>query len=241
MPLQRETVARAALDLVDEVGLDSLTIRRLAAHLNIQNPSLYWHFKNKQELLNCMAELILADFFAELHEPEPDQDWADWLTIYARQLRTILLAHRDGARIVAEADPSLSTFFEGFEWALSVLRHASFDGNEAARGILTLQNYVLGNVFEGQAHPFSLASDEDEKQLSALRLSLDEERFPCVAAFLHTPALFSSAWDSAQFEAGLSLFLDGLHAQFAQEHSSSMGGREPLSVHRRNAAHHLRE
>ncbi len=224
MPLQRETVARAALHLVDEIGLDSLTIRRLAAHLDIQNPSLYWHMKNKQELLNYMAELILADFFAELHEPEPDQDWVDWLTIYARQLRTMMLAHRDGARIVAQADPSRSTFFEGFEWAMKVLRHAGFDGNEAAIGIITLQNYVLGNVFEVQAHPFSLASDEDESHLSALRLSLDEERFPNFAAFLHTPALYSSPRASAQFEAGLSLFLGGLRAYFAQERSNKLDG-----------------
>ena len=221
MPLQRETVARAALHLVDEVGLDRLTIRRLAAHLDIQNPSLYWHFKNKQELLNCMAELILADFFAELHEPEPDQDWADWLTIYARQLRNMMLAHRDGARIVAEADPSRSAFFE---WALNVLRHAGFDGNEAGIGIITLQNYVLGNVFEVQAHPFSLASDADENHLPALRLSLDEERFPNVAAFLHTPALYSSLWASTQFETGLSLFLDGLRAYLAQERSNKLDG-----------------
>ncbi|GHO98342.1 TetR family transcriptional regulator [Reticulibacter mediterranei] len=220
MPLQRETVARAALRLVDEVGLDGLTIRRLAAYLNIQNPSLYWHFKNKQELLNCMAELILADFFAELHEPEPDQDWADWLTIYARRLRDMMLAHRDGARIVAEADPSRSAFFEGFEWVLNVLRHAGFDGNEAAIGVITLQNYVLGNVFEIQAHPFSLASDEDEQHRSALRLSFDEEHFPNVAAFLRTPALYSSAWASTQFETGLSLFLDGLRTHFAQKHSN---------------------
>jgi len=219
MPLQRETVARAALRLVDEVGLDGLTIRRLAAYLNIQNPSLYWHFKNKQELLNYMAELMLADFFAELQEP--DQDWADWLAMYARQLRSKMLAQRDGARILAEADPSRSRFFEGFERVLDVLRHVGFDENKAAVGVITLQNYIMGNVFEVQAHPFSLASDEDENHRSALRLSLDEEHFPNVAAFLRTPALYSSAWASAQFETGLSLFLDGLRTQFAREHSDN--------------------
>lgn len=61
MPLQRETVARAALQLLDEVGLDGLTMRRLAAYLDIQNPSLYWHFTKKQELLNCIAVLMIAE------------------------------------------------------------------------------------------------------------------------------------------------------------------------------------
>ena len=79
MPLQRETVVRAALHLLDEVGLDGLTVRRLATYLDIQNPTLYWHFTNKQELLNCMAELMISDAFAELQPLGPDQDWADWL------------------------------------------------------------------------------------------------------------------------------------------------------------------
>ena len=66
MPLERETVARAALVVLDEVGLDGLTVRRIAEALGVQNPALYWHFKNKQDLLDRMAEVMLADAFAEL-------------------------------------------------------------------------------------------------------------------------------------------------------------------------------
>ena len=151
MPLQRETVARAALDVVDEAGLDGLTMRRLAADLDIQNQSLYWHFTNKQELINCMAELMIADAFAELQRPGPEQGWADWLAAFARQLRKAMLAHRDGARILAEADVSLSNFFGGVELALDVLQHAGFDESTAAAGVITVIHFILGNVFEAQA------------------------------------------------------------------------------------------
>lgn len=71
MALQRETVARAALHVLDEVGLEGLTMRRLAAYLEVQNPSLYWHFTNKQELINCMAELMIAEAFALHHCNQP--------------------------------------------------------------------------------------------------------------------------------------------------------------------------
>src|SRR5215831_4715307 len=84
VPLHRETVARAALHLLDEVGMDGLTMRRLAAELDIQNPSLYNHFTSKQELLDCMAALMIADGFDNLHSLRPDQDWADWLAELAR-------------------------------------------------------------------------------------------------------------------------------------------------------------
>lgn len=220
MPLQRESVARAALHLLDEVGLDGLTMRRLAADLDIQNQSLYWHFTNKQELINCMAELMIADAFAELQYPDPEQDWAEWLTAFARRFRRTMLAHRDGARVLAEADVSLSNFFEGIELALDVLQHAGFDGNTATAGVITVIHFILGNTFEAQADPSSLRNKEDEKSPHPRSLPIDRERFPRIVAFLHSIDVLSPAEASAPFEAGLSLILDGLRANLAQERSN---------------------
>ena len=53
--LDREHVVRVALRLLDEAGLDGLTLRRLAAELDVKAPALYWHFANKQDLLDHMA------------------------------------------------------------------------------------------------------------------------------------------------------------------------------------------
>lgn len=220
MPLQREMVARTALDVVDEVGLDGLTMRRLAADLDIQNQSLYWHFTNKQELINCMAELMIADAFAELQRPGPEQDWADWLTAFAHRFRRTMLAHRDGARILAEADVSLSNFFEGIELALDVLQNAGFDGSTAAAGVITVIHFILGNVFESQADPSSRVDGEDEQSPHAPIVPFDGERFPRIAAAIHTSGGPSPASAEAQFEAGLSLILDGLRANLAQERST---------------------
>ncbi|HEX6481629.1 MAG TPA: TetR/AcrR family transcriptional regulator C-terminal domain-containing protein [Ktedonobacteraceae bacterium] len=220
MPLQRETVARAALHVVDEVGLDGLTMRRLAADLEIQNQSLYWHFTNKQELINCMAELMIAEAFAELQHPGSEQDWADWLTAFAHRFRRTMLAHRDGARILAEADMSLSNFFEGLELALDVLLNAGFDENTATGGVITVIHFILGNVFQVQADPSSRVDGEDEQSPHAPMVPFDEERFPRIAAVLHTSGVPSQASAEVQFEAGLSLILDGLRANLAKERSN---------------------
>ncbi|HGE7262434.1 TPA: TetR family transcriptional regulator, partial [Serratia marcescens] len=61
MRLTRETVLRGALALLNEIGIDALSTRRLAQHLGVQSPTLYWHFKNKAELLKAMAETIMLD------------------------------------------------------------------------------------------------------------------------------------------------------------------------------------
>ena len=57
--LNRDDVLRAALDLLNEVGIDALTTRKLAERLGVQSPTLYWHFKNKAALLDAMSQAVL--------------------------------------------------------------------------------------------------------------------------------------------------------------------------------------
>ena len=221
MPLQRETVARAALRLLDEVGLDGLTMRRLAAYLDIQNPSLYWHFTNKQELLNSMAALMIAEAFNELQSSEPEQDWADWLAMWARRLRKTMLAYRDGARVLAEADLSLKAFLEGIELALNILQQAGFDGSTAFFGVITVIHFVMGAVFELKADPSFFAYRKGEESPRVIRSPVDEERFPRIGAFFHSTEVLSSPLDEIWFEKGLSLLLDGLRVNLAKEHPNA--------------------
>ncbi|MBA3943935.1 MAG: TetR/AcrR family transcriptional regulator C-terminal domain-containing protein [Herpetosiphonaceae bacterium] len=221
MPLQRETVARAALRLLNEVGLDNLTMRRLATYLDIQNPSLYWHFRNKQELLNCMAALMIAEAFTELQSPEPEQDWANWLATWARRLRKTMLAYRDGARVLAEANLLLNDFFEVIELALNILQHAGFDESTAASGMIMVIHYVMGAAFELQADPSFFAYRKGEESPRAI---VDEERFPRIVAFFRRAEVLSSTSAETWFEEGLSLLLDGLRANLAKEHPNATSG-----------------
>ena len=82
MRLERPMVVRKALELLNETGLDGLTTRRLADALGVQGPALYWHFKNKQELIDEMARALLADAYGPIRE---DQDWTQWLIEGARR------------------------------------------------------------------------------------------------------------------------------------------------------------
>lgn len=86
----RESVARTALALLDEVGLADLSMRRIAARLDVQPSALYWHVANKQELLADLADRITAGL--------PAGDGGVLAT--ARALRDALFAYRDGAELV---------------------------------------------------------------------------------------------------------------------------------------------
>ena len=102
-PLDRSNVVQAALQLLNETGLEGLTTRRLADALGVQGPALYWHFRNKQELIDNMALAMLA----EASEPVvKTEDWAEWLLKRARRLREVMLSYRDGARLFAGYRPA---------------------------------------------------------------------------------------------------------------------------------------
>ncbi|MEU8432357.1 TetR/AcrR family transcriptional regulator C-terminal domain-containing protein [Streptomyces sp. NPDC029216] len=98
MPVRRPDVINAAMELLDETGLDELSTRRLADRLGVRVGALYWHVKNKDELLAELADRIVAEALAE---PVPGTELADRLAGTAAALRRAMLAHRDGARLVA--------------------------------------------------------------------------------------------------------------------------------------------
>lgn len=91
--LQPNTVIRAALDLLNEVGVDGLTTRKLAERLGVQQPALYWHFRNKRALLDALAEAMLAENHTH-SVPRADDDWRSFLIGNARSFRQALLAYR---------------------------------------------------------------------------------------------------------------------------------------------------
>ncbi|WP_136024285.1 TetR family transcriptional regulator [Microbacterium sp. K27] len=86
----RDSVARCALALLDEVGLADLSMRRIAAGLDVQPSALYWHFASKQELLAELADRITASI------PHGSTD----VLTTARGIRDALFAYRDGAELV---------------------------------------------------------------------------------------------------------------------------------------------
>ncbi|GAA3556398.1 tetracycline resistance transcriptional repressor TetR(A) [Nonomuraea rosea] len=145
--LARDTVVRAALELLDEAGLDGLSMRRLAARLGVQNPALYWHFRNKQELLDEMSRELLAP---DMGGPHDGERWQDWLARRSHAYRQMLLSHRDGARLVTGSNPGEGVA-RGFEEELKILVGLGFTPAQGLHAISALSHYTLGFVLNEQA------------------------------------------------------------------------------------------
>jgi len=114
---------------------------------------LYWHFKNKQNLLDDRAKTMIADAFSELEQPATNELWAEWLAEVAERFHLTLLIHRDAARIVAATDLTKSVLLGIQELALSVLTTAGFDLRAALMGLVAIFEYTLGAAFEEQSEP----------------------------------------------------------------------------------------
>src|SRR3954470_12840581 len=104
MAIDRGRIVEEALLLLNEVGIDKLTTRKLAERLGVQQPALYWHFKNKSALLDAVNGEMLARFHKH-RLPSPGESWDEFTFSNARSFRVALLSVRDGARINAGTHP----------------------------------------------------------------------------------------------------------------------------------------
>lgn len=141
MQLSREKILQAGLEILDTYGLADLTMRRLAKQLGVAPGALYWHFANKQTLIESIARRILNPM---LQAPDSlnragKPGAADW----CRRLRAALLSHRDGAELVGAAAAMTSLHGELLERLAAELPTA--DPHRGA-GAATLLHFVLGTT-----------------------------------------------------------------------------------------------
>ncbi|GIL25582.1 TetR family transcriptional regulator [Actinocatenispora comari] len=148
---RRDEVLHAALDLLDEVGLDALTTRRLAERLGVQPGALYRHFPSKRALLTAMIGEVTAGGPAA-GPPPADATWDEILRAVALEYRNRLLRHRDGARLVATGvRPEQEAAQAGWRWTVSVVRGAGLDEAGAMLAVDTVFAYANGFAIEEQA------------------------------------------------------------------------------------------
>lgn len=150
MGLDRSTMIGAALKLLDETGLEGLTLRRLAAELGVQAPAIYWHFKSKQELLDHMATAVLLEGADEMRV-KPGMRWESWAMVYGRGLRRNLLRYRDGAKMISGTRLTDTALYEPMDGSLRFLTHSGFSLRESVVALSTIYSYVVGFVIEEQA------------------------------------------------------------------------------------------
>lgn len=208
MAIDKEDAARTALRLLDDQGLDKLTVRRVASELGVQAPALYWHFDGKRALLDLMTDVMLTPAVTSLGHPTPSQPWWRWLEQALDSLRRGLLAHRDGARVASGADVTralaLGTFVER---TTEVLHDVGFGLGDASRAAGALVHFVIGRTVEEQSRP---APDAEREAASS-----DRFPFPTLARAL-SERHASGSTPEDDFRYSLTIMLTGLRTLHQQ-------------------------
>lgn len=209
MAITQGEVVRTAVRLLDDVGLEGLTLRRLGCELGVSAPTLYWHVRDKRALLDLVAEAIVAEHRPPIR-PTHGQPWWEWLTDGAWAQYRALVGHRDAALVVAGNRPTESSL-PVIEQAIGNLVEVGFPPREALESILIVGHFVLGSALEHQAEAARGAATEPDAAL-AIRLR-DADDLPHLVAAARTGP---PPDPDSTFRHGLALIMAGLRARHAE-------------------------
>ena len=206
--LDKGLVTETALRVLNEVGLDGLTLRAIAKQLRVKAPALYWHFKNKQELLDEMATAMYRRMAAG-PKLAAGASWQQRLMASNRALRAALRSYRDGAKVFSGSRFTGTDHGAAMESMLRALVEAGFTLEQAVRASATTHLYTIGFVTEEQGVvpvPGTRRPGYDVAE-RAQRLAA----FPLSAA---AGAEIFERYDE-NFEEGLRVIITGIAARYA--------------------------
>ncbi|KMS84200.1 MULTISPECIES: TetR/AcrR family transcriptional regulator C-terminal domain-containing protein [Streptomyces] len=206
-PLDRARVADTALRLLNEVGLDGLTLRAIARELDVKAPALYWHFKDKQALLDEMATEMYRRMVAGTAFG-PADTWRERLLKSQRGLRAALLGYRDGAKVFSGSRFTGTEHARELEANLRALTDAGLSLVQAVDAGRAMYAYTIGFVTEEQGvRPLPGERREGyDIEERARRLA----GFPLAA---EAGKLLFDDYDR-RFEEGLALVVAGIEARY---------------------------
>lgn len=140
--LNREVILKTALNVIDESGIDALSMRTVAKKLNVEAMSLYNHIENKEDLLNGIVEMILD----EVEYPEHSSGWKVYLKSAACSFHDVLLRHPNALPVISTHSPVTLKGLVQVEKILSVLKEAGITGVSAFSLMHIVIAYIIGHA-----------------------------------------------------------------------------------------------
>jgi AcrR family transcriptional regulator len=229
IPLNRERVLEAAVALADEVGIEFLSMRRLAQELGVVPMALYKHVANKEELLDGMVEAVIG----EIDPPAADTDWKSAVRLRVLSARLVLQRH-PWARSVFESrtnrTPAVLDYMDSFA---GMFLAGGFTADLTHHVMHAIGSRMWGftqELFDDAAIPGkgdpAEAPVEVAPAVSAAMLQQMAERYPNIAkiagAVSHDEGsvVGHGCDDQFEFEFALNLLLDGFERLHEQKWTS---------------------
>jgi AcrR family transcriptional regulator len=205
------------MDLADERGIESLTMRGLGRRLGVEAASLYNHVSGKDDVLDGMVE----DVVSQIDLPGEDVDWAEAMRRRAVSARALFARHRWAAGLIDSRERSGAVSLAYADRVLGALLAAGFSPRAAGNAFLALDSYIYG--YERQRSNISLGDDEDTGAPAREVLEAARGAFPSLV-LVATEYAGEPFDDDAAFAFGLGLILDGLRRLLEQGRPPQVSG-----------------
>jgi AcrR family transcriptional regulator len=222
-PLTRKRVVRTALHIMDEEGLDAVTMRRVGRELGVEAMSLYNHVRDKDDLLEAICEEVLAEFRVQQFG-----DWSEGARLAAHEYRRLLLAHPQVVTLMSARKGPFTNpdSLRAYELAFEIFRQAGLSAQDSVLAFNAFGGFILGYVVMELG---MMVGGNDEVhaqahlQMSHLLAGADLPRLREAMPYL------ADCDVNEQFEFGLDLLIAGIEARLSKRRepdaaaSSSVG------------------
>jgi TetR/AcrR family transcriptional regulator, tetracycline repressor protein len=216
--LSRDAIVERALAIADAETLDAVTIRRLGQEFGVTPMALYWHVKNKDELLDAMGDALFEDMD---YDAGPDAPWDEQLAAACRALIAALRRHPGSRELAYRRALACAAGRQFAEHTLRLLRRAGFDRRRTA-DIAThaLQTAVMLVSAEPGAEP-GYSADEAAARLAAKRASIEQlpvDDYPYIREM--APDMFGCEDPEDFYDFNVQLFVAGARSTLSDLHAA---------------------
>ena len=203
--LTRERILSAAVELADDIGIDTFTIRKLATALDTAPMSIYHHIASKEEIIDGLVDIV----FSEIELPPTDSDWKSAIRRRCISTREVLNRHPWAAPLMeSRLNPGPATL-RHHDAVLGCLRNGGLSLQMTAHAYAILDSYLYGFALEEAMLP--AGGGEGFSEIAAqIAENFPVDDYPHLGEFTIEHALRPGYSFGESFEFGLDLILDGI-------------------------------
>lgn len=139
--LDRDRIAEHALAVIDRSGLAAFSVRKLGTALGCEAMAIYWHFRNKEAVLDAVVDRLMVPVAAELDE---DRDFVATLRRIAHAYRAIATEHPHAFSLLATRRFASEASYQFLDTLFGLARTAGVSDRDAARCYRAVSSYVNG-------------------------------------------------------------------------------------------------
>lgn len=204
LSLSRDRILRAALELADANGIEALTMRKLGQKLGFEAMSLYNHVANKDDLLEGMLDLVLA----ETEPPTTSEEWDEAIRKSAISVHNALRRHAWSCRLLMEARRMRPARLRYMDLLLGRLREAGFSADTTYHAYHVLDGHIFGFALWETGHTYT--PEEASSLVEKFAHAITPEAYPYLHEHAEQHMDESADREGSAFEFGLDLIVDGL-------------------------------